>query len=279
MQDPDIEGVEYQQGTLFGVELREYLLYRYNHTCAYCAGGSGDPVLEREHVHPRSKGGSDRVGNQVIACHSCNETKGDKLPRTWLAELQASGKKLDKIRAKNLSKVLRGVRPSMRDLAAVNATRYAIGDALKGSGLPTSFWSGGRTKFNRTNQGYEKAHWIDAAVVGKTGEEIVIPGNMKPLQIAARGRGSRQMCRMDRYGFPRTRPKRVKRILGFQTGDLVRLRQPKGKFAGTHTGRVSVRERGDFDVLVMAEGKRYKITAPHHRFQLLQRNDGYAYAN
>ncbi len=278
MQNPDIEGVQYQQGTLFGTELREYLLYRHNHTCAYCGGQSGDPILEREHIHPRSKGGSNRVSNQVIACRCCNEAKGNKYPDTWLSELKASRKRLDKIRATNLGKILQGIRPSMRDMAAVNATRYAIGDALKSTGLPTTFWSGGRTKFNRTNQGYKKDHWIDAACVGETGELVEIPKGQTPLQITALGRGSRQMCRVDRYGFPRTKPKKVKRVQGFQTGDLAHLVQPGGKYAGAYTGRVSVRERGDFDISVVLDGKRTKITAPAHRYTLLQRDDGYAYA-
>lgn len=33
MDDPDVEGKEYQHGTLFGYELREYLLDRYGHVC------------------------------------------------------------------------------------------------------------------------------------------------------------------------------------------------------------------------------------------------------
>nr|WP_328702004.1 RRXRR domain-containing protein [Alicyclobacillus fructus] len=31
LQNPEIHGVEYQQGTLFGYEVREYLLERWDH--------------------------------------------------------------------------------------------------------------------------------------------------------------------------------------------------------------------------------------------------------
>ena len=48
MQDPDISAVEYQQGTLAGYEVREYLLEKFGHQCAYCHGASGDPVLNVE---------------------------------------------------------------------------------------------------------------------------------------------------------------------------------------------------------------------------------------
>ena len=54
MQNPDISGVEYQQGTLAGYEVREYLLEKFGHQCAYCHGASGDPVLNLEHVVPRN---------------------------------------------------------------------------------------------------------------------------------------------------------------------------------------------------------------------------------
>lgn len=36
MENPDIEGMEYQQGTLPGYELREYLLEKWGRKCAYC---------------------------------------------------------------------------------------------------------------------------------------------------------------------------------------------------------------------------------------------------
>jgi hypothetical protein len=108
----------------------------------------------------------------------------------------------------------------LKDAAAVNATRWATGNALKSFGIPVRFSSGGRTQYNRSIQGYSKDHWIDAACVGDTGECVRIPTNMTPLHLTATGRGSRQMCRVDRYGFPRTSAKRFKRVKGFQTGDM-----------------------------------------------------------
>jgi 5-methylcytosine-specific restriction endonuclease McrA len=36
MDTPDIAGVEYQQGQLAGYEVREYVLLKWNHQCAYC---------------------------------------------------------------------------------------------------------------------------------------------------------------------------------------------------------------------------------------------------
>ncbi|WP_459575577.1 RRXRR domain-containing protein, partial [Cupriavidus sp. 8B] len=36
MQNPEISGVEYQQGELAGYEVREYLLEKWGRQCAYC---------------------------------------------------------------------------------------------------------------------------------------------------------------------------------------------------------------------------------------------------
>jgi 5-methylcytosine-specific restriction endonuclease McrA len=57
MEDAEISGVDYQQGTLFGYEIREFLLEKWDRTCAYC--GAKDTKLEIEHIQPRSKGGSN----------------------------------------------------------------------------------------------------------------------------------------------------------------------------------------------------------------------------
>ena len=48
VEDPEISGVPYQQGTLFGYELREYLLEKWNRRCASC-GATGVP-LQVEHL-------------------------------------------------------------------------------------------------------------------------------------------------------------------------------------------------------------------------------------
>ena len=76
MQNPEISGVSYQQGQLQGYLLREYLLTKWQRQCAYCKT-SGVP-LQVEHLMPKSRGGSDRASNLVIACDSCNKRKGTR---------------------------------------------------------------------------------------------------------------------------------------------------------------------------------------------------------
>jgi 5-methylcytosine-specific restriction endonuclease McrA len=274
MTNPDIAGAEYQQGELAGYELREFILYRDRHTCQYCHGASRDPVLEIDHIQARSKGGSDSVKNLVTSCRTCNQAKGNKLIGQWLDAQKGKRTKLAKVRLFGIANIAAGKFQSMRDAAAVNAARYRLGDVLKNFGLPTEFASGGRTKYNRSQQHYEKDHWIDAACAGQTGEKVAICAKHKPLLVAAKGHGTRQMCRPDRYGFPRTGAKSTSRVRGFQTGDLVSADVPRGKRAGKHRGRVAVRSSGSFNITDLS-GTIQGISVKHCR--LLQASDGYQY--
>jgi len=135
--------------------------------------------------------------------------------------------------------------------------------------------TGGRTKFNRTRQGFHKDHWIDAACVHESGEQVMIREGMKPLMITAKGRGSHQVVRTDKYGFPRGKAGRIKRVHGFSTGDIVKLIQPKGKYAGIYVARLAgIRATGILDIKTVAGS----ISASWKNFTLIQRNDGFDYA-
>ncbi|MCL4358600.1 MAG: HNH endonuclease, partial [Candidatus Thermoplasmatota archaeon] len=50
MRNPEISGVEYQQGELLGYEIREYLLEKFHRKCVYC--GKTNTLLEIEHIIP-----------------------------------------------------------------------------------------------------------------------------------------------------------------------------------------------------------------------------------
>ena len=76
MQNPDIAGIEYQQGELEGYLLREYILEKFQRTCVYC-GIQGVP-LEIDHLLPKARGGSNRASNLTLACCPCNQRKGQQ---------------------------------------------------------------------------------------------------------------------------------------------------------------------------------------------------------
>jgi 5-methylcytosine-specific restriction endonuclease McrA len=251
LQNPEISGVEYQQGTLAGYEVREYLLEKWQRRCAYC--GAKDVPLQVEHIVPRARGGSNRVSNLTLACESCNQKKGSQTAAEFgHPHIQAQAKQ------------------PLKDAAAVNATRWRLYERLKATGLPIACSSGGRTKCNRTQQDYPKAHWIDAACVGESGEHVRLDPEMQVLSITAMGHGNRQMCGTNKHGFPIRHRTRQQRVRGFQTGDLVRADVPRGKHQGTHTDRVTVRASGSFRV-----GTRDGIAYRH--CTMVQRADGYDY--
>jgi 5-methylcytosine-specific restriction endonuclease McrA len=127
LQNAEIAGVEYQHGELAGYEVREYLLEKWGRACAYC-GAEGVP-LEVEHLVPKTRGGSNRVSNLTIACHSCNEAKGKRTAAEFgHPEIQQKAKQ------------------PLKDAAAVNTTRWALYQRLVQTGLPLELGTGRRTK-------------------------------------------------------------------------------------------------------------------------------------
>jgi 5-methylcytosine-specific restriction endonuclease McrA len=246
---PEISGVQYQQGTLYGYELREYLLEKWQHTCAYC--GAQDLPLQLEHIHPRANGGSNRVSNLCVACEACNRKKGTQDIRDFLAHQPAL-----------LEKILAHSSAPLKDAAVMNATRWALYDRLKAIELPVECGSGGLTKYHRMLRALPKAHWLDAACVGTSTPLHLKVEPVIPLLIKATGRQARQMCRMDTYGFPRTSAKQQRLIHGFQTGDIVKAVLTTGKKRGTYVGRVAVRSRGSFNITT-ADGTIQGISHHH----------------
>jgi len=259
MENPEVSGVEYQQGELAGYEVREYLLEKFDRQCVYC--GAVDTRLEIEHLIPRSKGGSNRVSNLAIACHKCNQKKGAKDIKDFLSK-----------KKELLNKILKRVKAPLKDAAAVNSTRWCLYNRLKETGLPVEVGTGGRTKFNRCRQKFPKAHWIDAACVGASTPENLIIKDVKPLLISAKGHGVRQRVTTDKYGFPKCHKARIKSFMGYKTGDLVKAVIPSGKNKGTHYGRIAIRQIPKF-ALNKIDGVHPKYMKP------LQKADGYAYSS
>jgi len=65
------------------------LFRRDRNLCLYCGDEHPDRELTRDHVVPRSRGGSDQWDNVVAACRRCNHRKGDRLPHERSMELLA----------------------------------------------------------------------------------------------------------------------------------------------------------------------------------------------
>jgi hypothetical protein len=209
--------------------------------------------LNIDHIQPRSRGGSDRISNLCLACVPCNQDKNNIPVSAFLADRPAV-----------LARVLAQADAPLRNAAAVNTTRWALYRALPTTGLTVRCGTGGRTSWTRH-------HTLDALHVGEL--DCVASWPSRVLVVAATGRGSYCRTRTDSFGFPRLRLPRTKRLHGYQTGDLVRAIVPRGKHAGTHTGRVAVRTSGIHTVQTSSG----RFDTSHKHLRLLQRADGYAY--
>jgi 5-methylcytosine-specific restriction endonuclease McrA len=261
MEDATLQGEDYQMGTLAGCEVRQYVLLKWQHACAYC-GVSGVP-LELDHVVPRSRGGSDRESNRVPACHACNQRKGNQSIQEFLQDRPAV-----------LQRIQAHLKTPLGDAAAINTLRWALYEGLQATGLPVETGSGGRTKWNRVSRALPKTHWLDAAAVGASTPTVLRVRWVVPWLITAQGRQRRQMVLMDKRGFPRTRAKGCSCVQGFRTGDIVRATVPSGKKSDSYFGRVAVRASGFFNITTKI-GTIQGVAARY--CTALQRADGYSY--
>ncbi len=204
LENPEISGVEYQQGELLGYEIREYLLEKWKRKCTYCS--SKNVPLQVEHIVPKALNGSSRLSNLCLACQKCNQRKGSKSIEEFLA------KKPSLVKA-----ILAQSKKTLRDAAAINTTRWKLFNSLKETVLPVLTGTGGQTKFNRCRFGLEKTHFYDAACIGQV-DKLEILAN-QPLIITCKGHGGRQKAALNKYGYP-IRYNPLKPIKGWQSGDL-----------------------------------------------------------
>lgn len=253
IQNPSVSGVSYRTGTLHGRSAKEYLIHKWGGKCAYCGATS---ALEIDHVLAKSKGGSDRISNLVLACRSCNLKKGN----TPIAQfLSKHSKLLQSIRAHQ--------KTPLRDSAVVNSTRMALSSALRKYNLPISTGSGAQTKINRDSQNIDKAHWRDAAAVGEISQLYF--ATTQPLLISAKGRGNKRLCRGDKHGFPCAGPRKTYSH-NWVTGDTI----GSVKDGVRYVGRCVVQSEKRLELRV--GGKR--IGGSLGMFKKLFSADGYTYS-
>ena len=253
--DTKLWGNDYQQGPLYQNKFRSFIFSRSGGKCVYC----GAKAEEIDHIVPRAKGGTNSIYNLAASCRPCNQKKSS-------LSLKDFGKLMNKdyshLKPKRLP----------RDAAAIQSARNYMVREITKLAPNTTIHDAWLTKYNRNELGLPKQHYYDALSVGNVANYKFLAD--KILKISAKGRGSRQMCLMDSYGFPKTSAKASKSVKGFQTGDIVKAVVTKGSKQGEYLGRVAVRSRGVFCIKTkngLTKDIGYKSC------RLIQRGDGYSY--
>lgn len=144
IKNPNIQGVGYQQGEQLGFwNVREYVLWRDNHTCQYCKGKSKDKILNIHHIESRKTGGN-APNNLITLCEYCHTQyhQGNiKLPKT----------------------IRRGA--SFKDAAFMGSMRWAFYNKLKKIYPNVHMTYGYITKNKRIEHGLPKEHYVDARCI------------------------------------------------------------------------------------------------------------------
>lgn len=144
IKNPDIEGIEYQNGEqLNSYNIREYALFRDNHTCQCCKGKSKDRVLEVHHIESRKTGGN-APNNLITLCKTCH----NKYHNGEIILKQKRGAKYD-------------------DASFMGIMRWDLYNKLKETYPNVSLTYGYITKNNRIKHNISKEHYNDAYCISQ----------------------------------------------------------------------------------------------------------------
>lgn len=151
IKNPNIQGAEYQQGEQLDFwNVREYVLWRDNHTCQCCKGKSKDKILNVHHIESRKTGGN-APNNLVTLCEYCHTQyhKGNiQLPKTIKR------------------------RASFKDATFMGIMRWAFYNRLKEIYSNVYMTYGYITKNTRISHNLPKEHYIDARCISDYPEAI-----------------------------------------------------------------------------------------------------------
>jgi len=164
-----LAGWAYQRGEQYGWEnTKMYVRARDNYTCQYC-GVVMPPDLEVDHIVPRGRGGSDRPGNLVAACHDCNAKKGNKTASEFgHPEVQEQAR--------------RPLRAAAHTQAGKTATLEGLAEIA-----PVEITYGYVTKVDREALGLPKTHYCDALAIASGGEPVEALLTYEAMQAVTRG--------------------------------------------------------------------------------------------
>lgn len=162
---------------------------------------------------PKSRGGSNRIDNLTLSCHDCNQKKDTLTAEEFIKQTLPAKKATAKL------KQLPNEKRLFRYMAYMNATRWALYNAINEKYANVKMTYGYITKYNRIQAGLPKAHHIDAKCI--TGFSTVPSIDQTVVKIKMR-RHNRQLHRAT---FSKGHIRKVACLptitFGFQLYDLV----------------------------------------------------------
>lgn len=258
MINPDIQGVDYQQGQTYGFYDERYFVFvRDNYTCQ-CCGKSKDKVLQTHHIIYRSNGGSNRVDNLITVCTDChtyeNHQKGGVLYK-W----QEQHKKVKQYKEP----------PFMNTLRKRIFKKYPEAEITYGS----------ITTPKRKEIGLNKTHYNDAIVI--SGVKIIKENSDKWLLIRQFRKKKRSLheatARKGRKEPNRTQKRNSKNTLSYQgyfLNDKVSVLGKVGYITGFTSGGAYIKDKdGNYITLPNKSYKQVSIS----NLRLLHHNNNWQY--
>ena len=157
IKNPDIEGIQYQQGRLYQYEnIKGYVLARQHYKCAICGKKFGSKrkdgsivKMKMHHMHFVSKGGTNNPDEYLGVCDQCHTP-----------EAHDTGA-LEKLRRK-----VRDQARGMRDMTMMNIVTARLKKAFPKSDK-VSYTYGNITNADRKQMRLPKAHAYDAVAIAK----------------------------------------------------------------------------------------------------------------
>ena len=211
IKDPNISSIEYQQGTLQGYNIRNYLLEMHGRKCFYCEKSVSK--FEVEHMLPKSRGGSNHIDNLTLSCHECNQKKDTLTAEEFIKQTLPAKKAAAKLKQLPSEKRL------FKYMTYMNATRWALYNTINEKYPNVQMTYGYITKYNRIQAELPKAHHIDAKCI--TGFSTVPSIDQTVVKIKMR-RHNRLLHRATfSKGHIRKSASLPTIIFGFQLYDIV----------------------------------------------------------
>ena len=243
MINPDIQGVDYQQGQTYGYhDVRYFVFARDQYTCQVCR--KKNQILNTHHIVFGSHGGTDRADNLITVCTDChtfeNHQKGNILYK-WMIE----GKKL----------------PRYKEAVFMNVFRRRAFTKYPGA----EFTYGSITTPKRKELGLEKTHANDAiAISGITTIKENADAMFKIKQFRKKKRSLHEATarkgRKNKNVTSKRNEKNTKWLKGFYLNDKVRLYGKIGYITG-FTGTSGAYVKTINDEYITITNKNYKQVA------------------